>query len=47
MIGERAEQFDQALKSMLDGRDTPTSEFSDLLDLCARLRDLPRSDFRL
>jgi PhnB protein len=47
MIGDRAEQFDQAVQSLLDGRDAPPSEFSDLLDLCARLRDLPRSDFQV
>jgi uncharacterized glyoxalase superfamily protein PhnB len=46
MTDRQAEQFDQALQAMLDTRGEPSAEYGDLLDLCTRLRDLPRSGFR-
>jgi PhnB protein len=45
MTGRQAEQFDQAVQAMLDGRGEPSVEFSELLAVCARLRDLPRIGF--
>jgi len=45
MTGRQAEQFDQAVQAMLDGRGEPHVEFSELLAVCARLRDLPRVEF--
>jgi PhnB protein len=47
MTEHQAEQFDQALQAMLDGRDQQPDEFRELLAVCARLRDLPRSEFRV
>ena len=46
MTPDRAEQFDRALQALLDGRPPQQSEFDDLLDLGARLRDLPHSEFK-
>jgi uncharacterized glyoxalase superfamily protein PhnB len=46
MTERQAEQFDQALQAMLDARGEPPAEFRHLLDLCAQLRDLPRTGYR-
>lgn len=45
MTEHQAEQFDQALQAMLDGRVEQPAEFRELLAVCARLRDLPRVEF--
>jgi PhnB protein len=47
MTEHQAEQFDQALQAMLDGRGGQHAEFSELLAVCGRLRDLPHSEFRV
>ncbi|MBK5295018.1 MAG: VOC family protein [Acidobacteriia bacterium] len=47
MTGHQAEQFDQAVQAMLDGRGEQPAEFRELLEVCARLRDLPRFEFQL
>ena len=46
MTEDRAEQFDRALQALLGGGHAPHSEFHDLLDVCARLRDMPRAEFQ-
>lgn len=46
MTLRQAEQFDQALEAMLDGRGAQPGEFRELLAVCTRLRDLPRPEFQ-
>jgi PhnB protein len=46
MTPDRAEQFDQALQAMLEGSAPQHAEFEDLLELSARLRDLPHAEFQ-
>jgi uncharacterized glyoxalase superfamily protein PhnB len=47
MTDHQAEQFDQAVQALLEGRDEVRAEFRELLAVCARLRDLPRSEFHV
>ncbi|MEO7318154.1 MAG: VOC family protein [Chthoniobacteraceae bacterium] len=47
MTDHQAEQFDLALHALLDGRNTASREFADLLAVGARLRELPHSDFQV
>ncbi len=43
MIDERSEQFDLALQAMLDGGESG-GEFRELLEVCARLREMPQTE---
>lgn len=46
MTDHQAEQFDQALQSMLDGSRDDASEFQELVGVCGQLLELPRTEFQ-